>query len=423
MRRCLNDDRDRCGFAPLAPLRRAVLEQLRDPASASEVAARLGESRQRVNYHVRELERAGLVEFVEERARRGCTERVVRATSSAVVVEPVIVGEVAEQDRFAADALLAGGARLVRDVAAARRAADERGQRLLTFSIEAEVGFARPSDLERFADALADRIAEFARRVRPRPPPLSNPRRRSPDMSMDKPFRVEVEVDAPRDVVWRELTEPERIRHWFGWEYDGLDDEIKFIFVDHAKPVPPDRIELVRGRHDRADRARRQDADPRDQAGRPRRGRMAGRLRRHRRGLDHVLQPAPVSVRRRRRRAADARADRLGDPLVGEPGRFAVVREPLPARRDHRRRAGDRGLQGARCPPTSRPTGCCSSPRTTRRSIPAGLPGGTSLCGTDECRSMRSSASGRLCGAVRHPDSGPDRRRGGQGYGGAPALR
>ncbi len=64
-------------------------------------------------------------------------------------------------------------------------------------------------------------------------------------MSMDKPFRVEVEVDAPRDVVWRELTEPERIKHWFGWEYDGLDDEIKFIFVDHARPVPPDRIEMV----------------------------------------------------------------------------------------------------------------------------------------------------------------------------------
>ena len=54
-------------------------------------------------------------------------------------------------------------------------------------------------------------------------------------MSMDKPFRIEVTVDAPRDVVWRALTEPERIRHWFGWEYDGLDDEIQYIFVDHAK--------------------------------------------------------------------------------------------------------------------------------------------------------------------------------------------
>ena len=55
-------------------------------------------------------------------------------------------------------------------------------------------------------------------------------------MSMDKPFRVEVSVDAPRDVVWRTLTEPEQIRHWFGWDYDGLDDEIELIFVE-ARPV------------------------------------------------------------------------------------------------------------------------------------------------------------------------------------------
>ena len=61
--------------APLAPLRRAVLEQLREAGSASEVATRLGETRQRVNYHVRELERAGLVELVEERARRGWFRR------------------------------------------------------------------------------------------------------------------------------------------------------------------------------------------------------------------------------------------------------------------------------------------------------------------------------------------------------------
>jgi hypothetical protein len=62
--------------------------------------------------------------------------------------------------------------------------------------------------------------------------------------SMDKPFRVEVTVDAPRDAVWRALTEPEQIRHWFGWDYDGLADEIQYIFVDHATLRPPDRIEL-----------------------------------------------------------------------------------------------------------------------------------------------------------------------------------
>lgn len=63
-------------------------------------------------------------------------------------------------------------------------------------------------------------------------------------MSMDKPFRVEVEVDAPQDEVWRTLTEPERIRHWFGWDYDGLEDEIEHIFVKDARLSPPSRIDL-----------------------------------------------------------------------------------------------------------------------------------------------------------------------------------
>ena len=73
-------------------------------------------------------------------------------------------------------------------------------------------------------------------------------------MSMDKPYRVEVTVDAPRDEVWRELTEPEQIKHWFGWQYDGLDDEIKWICrARQAHPARPHRD--VRRRHDRARRA------------------------------------------------------------------------------------------------------------------------------------------------------------------------
>ncbi len=150
----------------LSPLRRTVLQALREPASATALAARLGESRQRVNYHVRELEKAGLVEVVEERARRGCTERVVRATARAVVVAPDVIGDLgaATQDRFAADMLLAVAARTVGDVARMRERADAQGRRLVTFAIEADVGFERPADIERFADALADQVAELAAR-------------------------------------------------------------------------------------------------------------------------------------------------------------------------------------------------------------------------------------------------------------------
>jgi DNA-binding transcriptional ArsR family regulator len=152
--------------ARLSPLRRRVLEELTEPASAAALAARLGESRQRVNYHVRELERAGLVELVEERRRRGCIERVVRATARAVVVDPDVIGDldaIAEtQDRFAADMMLAIAARAVGDVAAMREKADAQGRRLVTFAIEADVAFDRPVDIERFADALAERVTELA---------------------------------------------------------------------------------------------------------------------------------------------------------------------------------------------------------------------------------------------------------------------
>ena len=51
-----------------------------------------------------------------------------------------------------------------------------------------------------------------------------------------KPFRVETTVDAPGDRVWAALTEPELVRQWFGWDYPGLDDEIREIFVDGGTP-------------------------------------------------------------------------------------------------------------------------------------------------------------------------------------------
>jgi Activator of Hsp90 ATPase homolog 1-like protein len=58
------------------------------------------------------------------------------------------------------------------------------------------------------------------------------------------PIRVEVPVNAPLDVVWEALTDADEIQRWFGWEYDGLEEEVKYIFVDHATQRPPDRIDL-----------------------------------------------------------------------------------------------------------------------------------------------------------------------------------
>jgi uncharacterized protein YndB with AHSA1/START domain len=47
---------------------------------------------------------------------------------------------------------------------------------------------------------------------------------------MSEPVLFEVVIAAPADTVWRALRDRTEIRRWFGWDYDGIDDEIDMIF-------------------------------------------------------------------------------------------------------------------------------------------------------------------------------------------------
>jgi uncharacterized protein YndB with AHSA1/START domain len=58
-----------------------------------------------------------------------------------------------------------------------------------------------------------------------------------------RPFRIEVVVQAPADAVWRALTDPSEVRRWFGWDYEGLDAEIRYIFVDHSTAHGRERLQ------------------------------------------------------------------------------------------------------------------------------------------------------------------------------------
>jgi DNA-binding transcriptional ArsR family regulator len=145
----------------LSPIRRQLLELLREPASATQLATALELPRQRVNYHLKELEKAGLVELVEERQRRGFTERILRA-SATIVVDPGVMGRAftAIHDQYAAEHLVEVAAGTVRDVAGMQRKADAAGKRLLTFTLETEVRFGAPGDLHRFTDALTEAVRQ-----------------------------------------------------------------------------------------------------------------------------------------------------------------------------------------------------------------------------------------------------------------------
>jgi DNA-binding transcriptional ArsR family regulator len=109
--------------ALLHPIRLRLLEHLSEPDTASGLARRLGLSRQKTNYHLRQLERQGLVVLVEERRRGNCRERRVRAVAGGFVLSPEVLGRLGARPESVSDPnstarLLAVASEIVRDVAA-----------------------------------------------------------------------------------------------------------------------------------------------------------------------------------------------------------------------------------------------------------------------------------------------------------------
>jgi len=153
--------------AALSPLRMRVLRGMQEPASATSLAPRLGLSRQTLNYHLRELEREGFLEVVEERPRRGCVERILQVTSRAFVVNPALLGALSDdpdqaRDRFSSAFLLATATKLIGDVVVLGQWARAVEQRLATFTMDTEVGFDSPADYRAFTEELAAAVTTIA---------------------------------------------------------------------------------------------------------------------------------------------------------------------------------------------------------------------------------------------------------------------
>jgi DNA-binding transcriptional ArsR family regulator len=149
--------------ASLDPIRARLLAELAEPGSATMVAARVGLPRQKVNYHLKALERHGLVELVEERRKGNVTERVLRATAASYVISPAALAAVQPDparspDRLSARWLIALAARVVRDVGELIAGATQARQRVATFAMDAEVRFASASDRAEFAEELASAV-------------------------------------------------------------------------------------------------------------------------------------------------------------------------------------------------------------------------------------------------------------------------
>lgn len=177
-------------LAALDPIRARLLAELRVPASATELAPRVGLTRQRVNYHLRKLEDQGLVVPAETRQWGGLTERRLVASAAGYVLSPGALGAAAAvpgptSDRLSAGYLIALAGRLIREIGGMLAGSDSAsrpgassgaGSRSGTgagsvsagyvpvLALDTEVKFRSPADRAAFADELADAVVRLVSR-------------------------------------------------------------------------------------------------------------------------------------------------------------------------------------------------------------------------------------------------------------------
>ncbi|MCU1680670.1 MAG: transcriptional regulator [Amycolatopsis sp.] len=147
----------------LDPMRARLLSELSEPLSATMLAGRVGLARQKVNYHLKSLEKHGLIELVEERKKGNVTERLMRATALSYVISPRALSAVepdpaVSPDKLSARWLLAVAGRLVRDVGDLITGSTKAGKRVATFAIDGEVRFGSAADRAAFAEELATAV-------------------------------------------------------------------------------------------------------------------------------------------------------------------------------------------------------------------------------------------------------------------------
>jgi len=161
--------------ALLKPHRIEILKRLDEPRTCPELAATLHESAQAIYYHVKALERAGLVKKVGERRVRGTVEGHYQASARSYWLVPQLVGQIggprAAQDQTSLRYLLALAEASQADVGHLAQQA-EAGQPVPSLSLSANIYLPDPA---RRADFLRDVQQTFERLARDYGRPADEP--------------------------------------------------------------------------------------------------------------------------------------------------------------------------------------------------------------------------------------------------------
>jgi hypothetical protein len=149
----------------LKPLRREILTHARTPMSAAGIAAAMKRPRQVINYHVRELARAGFLKRAGRARKRGLTEQRYVVSAQAYVLAPEVLGDMdataadpATADKAGAAYMLMLATRLQRELSESWRRANASSAPLPLLALDTEFGFSSAADRARFAQALSKAI-------------------------------------------------------------------------------------------------------------------------------------------------------------------------------------------------------------------------------------------------------------------------
>lgn len=149
--------------------RRRILELARDGVSAVDLALQLGETRQRLGYHLRQLVEADLLSEETGERRGAVVEKRYRARAEVYALSPDLLGPLAARldagDRQSLAHLLGAVHQVQRDVTAVLESGPET--RVPTLTLSTRIRFADAAERGAFADALVraltDVVAHHAR--------------------------------------------------------------------------------------------------------------------------------------------------------------------------------------------------------------------------------------------------------------------
>ncbi len=152
------------------PVRAAILDRMREPTTAAGVARAIGQSRQNVAYHVRELERVGLLRSVGQRQNGNFVEQVYQVVAQTLVISPESTwGDPAPRARALADQVSLGelveaGARLQRESAQLLDRAAFDGEEIASASVATDISFTSEREREAFLHEYLDFVKSLARK-------------------------------------------------------------------------------------------------------------------------------------------------------------------------------------------------------------------------------------------------------------------